>query len=170
MRGLLALSRGIDAINHFIGYHIRWLVLAAVAVSAANAVIRKAFDISSNAWLELQWYLFGMVFLLAAAYVLQKDAHVRIDAVSHYFPEHVRNWIDLLGHIFFLLPLCILMVWLGVPYFWEALQDGEISQNAGGLIVWPSKLFILAGFSLLLAQALSEIIKRWAVIRGGRHD
>lgn len=170
MQGLLALSRGIDAINHFIGYHIRWLILIAVVVSAANAVIRKALDTSSNAWLELQWYLYGMVFLLAAAYVLQKNGHVRIDAVSHFFSERVRNWIDLLGHIFFLLPLCLLMVWLGVPYFWEALQNGEMSQNAGGLIVWPSKLFVLAGFALLLAQAISEIIKRWAVIRSVQHD
>jgi TRAP-type mannitol/chloroaromatic compound transport system permease small subunit len=170
MRGLLALSRGIDTINQFIGYHIRWLILVAVVVSAANAVIRKAFDTSSNAWLELQWYLFGMVFLLAAAYVLQKNAHVRIDALSQHFSERVRNWIDLLGHIFFLLPLCLLMVWLGVPYFWEALRNGEMSQNAGGLIVWPSKLFVLAGFALLLAQAVSEIIKRWAVIQGVTHD
>jgi TRAP-type mannitol/chloroaromatic compound transport system permease small subunit len=95
---------------------------------------------------------------------------VRIDAVSQHFSVRVRNWIDLLGHIFFLLPLCLLMVWLGVPYFWEALQNGEMSQNAGGLIVWPSKLFVLAGFALLLAQAVSEIIKRWAVIQGVTHD
>ena len=170
MHGLLGLSRVIDAVNRFIGYHIRWLILVAVLVSAVNAIIRKAFDTSSNAWLELQWYLFGMVFLFAAAYVLQKNAHVRIDAVSQNFSKRTRDWIDLLGHIFFLLPLCILMTWLGIPYFWEALQNGEVSQNAGGLIVWPSKLFILIGFALLLAQALSEIIKRWAVIRGVIND
>jgi TRAP-type mannitol/chloroaromatic compound transport system permease small subunit len=170
MAGLLALSQRIDAVTHFIGYHIRWLVLAAVVVSAANAIIRKAFDTSSNAWLELQWYLFGMVFLFAAAYVLQKNAHVRIDAVSQHFSQRTRDWIDLFGHIFFLLPLCLLLVWLGVPYVWEAYQNGEVSQNAGGLIVWPSKLFVLVGFALLLAQAISEIIKRVAALKGIEHD
>jgi TRAP-type mannitol/chloroaromatic compound transport system permease small subunit len=170
MQGLLKLARTIDAVNQFIGYHVRWLILAAVLVSAVNAMIRKAFDTSSNAWLELQWYLFGMVFLFAAAYVLQKNAHVRIDALSQHLPKRTRDWIDLFGHIFFLLPLCLLMVWLGVPYFWEALQNGEMSQNAGGLIVWPSKLFILIGFALLLAQAVSEIIKRLAVLQGVLDD
>lgn len=170
MADLLAISRAIDAMTRFIGYHVRWLILAAVLVSAANAAIRKAFDTSSNAWLELQWYLCGAAIMLAAAYVLQSNAHVRIDAVSQHFSKRTRDWIDLFGHIFFLMPLCILMVWLGVPYFWEALSNGEMSQNAGGLIVWPVKLIILAGFALLLAQAVSEIIKRWAALAGHTGD
>jgi TRAP-type mannitol/chloroaromatic compound transport system permease small subunit len=167
---LLRLSGAIDRLTAYIGRQVRWLILAAVIVSAVNAVIRKAFDISSNAWLELQWYLFGAVFMLAAAYVLQKNGHVRIDAVSSRFSKRTRDWIDLFGHVFFLLPLCLLMVWLGTPAFWESLKGGELSSNAGGLLVWPSKFFVLAGFALLLAQACSEIVKRWAVVRGLRHD
>ena len=169
MSGLMAFSRMVDSATGFIGYHIRWLILVAVVVSAGNAVIRKAFDTSSNAWLELQWYLFGLVFLCASAYVLQKNGHVRIDALSQYFSQRTRDWIDLFGHVFFLLPLCVLMVWLAIPYFWEALLNGEVSQNAGGLIVWPSKLFILLGFALLLAQALSEIIKSAAKLLAPKH-
>lgn len=170
MEGLLRLCSGIDRVTEVIGRQVRWLILAAVAVSAVNAIVRKTLDTSSNAWLELQGYLFGAVFMFAAAYVLQKNGHVRIDALSSHFSKRTRDWIDLFGHVFFLLPLCGLMVWLGIPYFWEALRDGEVSNNAGGLIVWPIKFFILAGFVLLLAQALSEIIKRWAVLRGLRHD
>ena len=170
MEGLLRLSAGIDRLTEFIGRQVRWLILAAVLVSAVNAIVRKTFDTSSNAWLELQGYLFGAVFMLAAAYVLQWNAHVRIDAVSSHLSKRTRDWIDLFGHVFFLLPFCLLMVWLGIPYFWDALQNGEISNNAGGLIVWPVKFFILGGFALLLAQAISEIIKRLAVIKGLRHD
>ena len=170
MEGLLRLSAGIDRLTEFIGRQVRWLILAAVLVSAVNAIVRKTFDTSSNAWLELQGYLFGVVFMFAAAYVLQKNAHVRIDAVSSHLSKRTRDWIDLFGHVFFLLPFCLLMVWLGIPYFWDALQNGEISNNAGGLIVWPVKFFILGGFALLLAQAISEIIKRLAVIKGLRHD
>jgi TRAP-type mannitol/chloroaromatic compound transport system permease small subunit len=170
MGGFLRLSRLIDGINSFIGYHIRWLILAAVVISAVNAIVRKVFDSSSNAWLELQWFLFGAVFLLAAPYVLLKNGHVRIDAVSQHFKQRTRDWIDLFGHVFFLLPLCLLMVWLGVPYFWDSLSNGESSQNAGGLIIWPSKLFILLGFVLLLAQVISEIIKSVATLRSVKHD
>ena len=170
MDRLLRLSGGIDRMTEFIGRQVRWLILAAVLVSAVNAIVRKTFDTSSNAWLELQGYLFGAVFKFAAAYVLQKDGHVRIDALSSHFSKRTRDWIDLFGHVFFLLPFCVLMVWLGIPYFWDALREGESSSNAGGLIVWPIKFFILAGFALLLAQCFSEIIKRWAVIRGLRHD
>jgi TRAP-type mannitol/chloroaromatic compound transport system permease small subunit len=170
LQELLRISGLIDRVTEFIGLQVRWLILAAVIVSAVNAIIRKAFDTSSNAWLELQWYLFGAVFMLAAAHVLQKNAHVRIDAVSSRLSKRTRDWIDLFGHIFFLLPICLLMVWLGAPFFWEALRNGEISNNAGGLLVWPTKFFVFAGFALLLAQACSEIIKRWAVIKGLRHD
>jgi TRAP-type mannitol/chloroaromatic compound transport system permease small subunit len=170
VEGLLRLSGGIDRMAEFIGRQVRWLILAAVLVSAVNAIIRKTFDTSSNAWLELQGYLFGAVFMFAAAYVLQKNAHVRIDALSSHLAKRTRDWIDLFGHVVFLLPFCFLMVWLGIPYFWEAFRDGEMSANAGGLIVWPLKFFILGGFVLLLAQALSEIIKRWAVIKGLHDD
>ena len=170
MEGLLRLSGGIDRLTEFIGRQVRWLILAAVLVSAVNAIIRKTFDTSSNAWLELQGYLFGAVFMFAAAYVLQKNAHVRIDALSSHLTKRTRDWIDLFGHVVFLLPFCFLMVWLGIPYFWESFRDGEMSANAGGLIVWPVKFFILGGSVLLLAQALSEIIKRWAVIKGLRDD
>jgi TRAP-type mannitol/chloroaromatic compound transport system permease small subunit len=138
MQHFLSISRTIDRITAFVGFHIRWLILAAVVISALNAIIRKAFDISSNAWLEMQWYLFGMVFLFAAAHVLQTQGHVRIDAVSQYFSQRTRNWIDLFGHVVFLLPLCLLMVWMGIPYFWESFQNSEMSQNAGGLACsWP---------------------------------
>jgi TRAP-type mannitol/chloroaromatic compound transport system permease small subunit len=170
VRRLLAFSGAIDRINSFIGFHARWLILVAVVVSAVNAIIRKAFDTSSNAWLELQYFLFGAVFMLAAAYVLKNNGHVRIDALSSHFSKRTRDWIDLFGHIFFLLPICLLLVWLGGPFFLESLRSGEASNNAGGLLVWPSKFFIFAGFLLLLMQAISEIIKRWAVLAGSRDD
>jgi TRAP-type mannitol/chloroaromatic compound transport system permease small subunit len=163
---LLAISRGIDRVTGFIGYYIRWLILAAVLVSALNAIIRKTFDISSNAWLELQWYLFGAVFMLAAAYVLQINGHVRIDVLSSRLSKQTRDWIDLFCHVFMLLPFAVLLMWLAWPFFIESLQNQEVSANAGGLILWPAKFFIFAGFLLLVAQALSEIIKRIAVIRG----
>jgi TRAP-type mannitol/chloroaromatic compound transport system permease small subunit len=163
---LLAVSRVIDAVTGFIGHHIRWLILAAVLVSTINAIIRKLFDISSNAWLEMQWYLYGAVFMLAAAYVLQRNGHVRIDVVSGRLAERTRQWIDLFCHILMLLPLVLVMIWLGVPFVIESYQSQEISTNAGGLIIWPSKLFILAGFVLLLFQAISEIIKRMGFLSG----
>ena len=163
---LLALSRVIDRINEFFGRNVAWLVLAAVLISAGNATIRKVFDTSSNAWLEVQWYLFGAVFMLAAGYTLRKNEHVRIDVVAGNFSKRTRDWIDLLGHIFFLLPFCIMMNYLAWPFFWRSFESGEMSSNAGGLIIWPAKLSILAGFILLTAQAISEIIKRIAIIRG----
>ena len=166
MQALLAVSRAIDAVTGFIGHHVRWLILAAVLVSAVNAIIRKAFDISSNAWLELQWYLFGAVFMLAAAYVLQRNGHVRIDVISNRVAERTRQWIDLFCHILMLLPLVLVMIWLSVPFVIESYQGNEISANAGGLIIWPSKLFVLAGFALLLLQAISEIIKRIGFLTG----
>jgi TRAP-type mannitol/chloroaromatic compound transport system permease small subunit len=163
---LLAVSRVIDAVTGFIGHHIRWLILAAVLVSAINAIIRKLFDISSNSWLELQWYLFGAVFMMAAAYVLQRNGHVRIDVVSSRLTERTRQWIDLFCHILMLLPLVLVMISLGIPFVIESYQSQEISTNAGGLIIWPSKLFVLLGFVLLLFQAISEIIKRIGFLTG----
>lgn len=170
MQSLLAVSRAIDAVTGFIGHHIRWLILAAVLVSATNAVIRKLFDVSSNAWLELQWYLFGAVFMLAAAYVLQRNGHVRIDVLSNRLSERARQWIDLFSHILMLLPLVLVMIWLGWPFVVESYQGGEISANAGGLVVWPSKLFVLLGFVLLLFQAISEIIKRIGFLTGALEE
>jgi TRAP-type mannitol/chloroaromatic compound transport system permease small subunit len=167
---LLTLSRAIDSVTAFIGYHVRWLILAAVLVSAINAIIRKAFDTSSNAWLELQWLLFGAVFMLAAAYTLQKNAHVRIDVVSNRLKKRTRDWIDLACHVLMLVPLTLIMVWLALPYAWESFTGNEQSTNAGGLAVWPAKALIFAGFTLLLLQALSEIIKRAAVLTGALDD
>lgn len=166
MSGLLAFSRFIDAVNERIGKAMTWLVLAAVLVSSINAIVRYSFNISSNAWLELQWYLFGAVVLLGAAYTLKRNEHIRIDIVSARLSPRTRNWIDIVGHVLFLAPLCILMLWLGVPFFLRSFASGEISSSAGGLIVWPAKALVPLGFALLLAQGVSELIKRVAVMRG----
>ncbi|MBO3762028.1 TRAP transporter small permease subunit [Ciceribacter sp. L1K23] len=166
MRALLLLSRVIDAINGAIGRWVSWLLLAAVLISAGNAIIRKMFDMSSNAFLELQWYLFGTVFMLASAYTLLKNEHIRIDILSNNWSRRTRNWIDLVLHIIFLVPFSFLMAWLAWPWFWNSYNIGEISSSAGGLIVWPAKAAVLVGFLLLSAQAVSEIIKRAAVLAG----
>jgi TRAP-type mannitol/chloroaromatic compound transport system permease small subunit len=170
MQALLALSRGIDAVTRFIGFHVRWLILAAVLVSSINALIRKIFDSSSNAWLEMQSLLFGIAFMCAAAYVLQKNAHVRIDVVSSRLKKRTRDWIDLFGHIFMLAPLTIILGWLAGPFFMESYISNESSNNAGGLQVWPFKLFVLVGFVLLFAQMISEVIKRIAVLTGALEE
>ena len=166
MQALLKLSSIVDRINTFIGKNVSWLILVAVLVSAGNAIIRKAFDMSSNAWLELQWYLYGTVFMLAAAYTLLLNEHIRIDVLSNNFSKRTRDWIDLICHIAFLLPFSALLTYLAIPWFYRSFKIGEISANAGGLIIWPAKLMVLLGFLLLLLQALSEIIKRYAIIRG----
>jgi TRAP-type mannitol/chloroaromatic compound transport system permease small subunit len=165
MRAALALSREIDRVNAFLGRSVMWLILLAILVSAGNAIIRKAFDISSNAWLELQWYLFGWAFLVAASYTLQRNEHIRIDIVSNALSKKTRNWIDILGHLFMLLPFTVLMVYLSWPFFFRAFQSWERSGSAGGLIIWPGRLAILAGFVLLFFQAISELIKRIAILR-----
>ena len=166
MTPLLRISAAIDAFTGFIGKAVSWLILLAVLISAGNAVVRKAFDMSSNAWLELQWYLFSAVFLLAASYTLQRNDHIRIDIVSGMLPKWVRNWIDLLGHILMLVPFVILMIYESVPFVLNSIRQQENSPNAGGLILWPVKALLLAGFLLLAIQAISEIIKRIAVMRG----
>lgn len=166
MGGLLTLSRRIDAVTAFIGRHVIWLVLAAILISSINAIIRKAFDMSSNAWLELQWYLFGAVFMLAAAYALQKNEHIRIDIVSSRLSQRARNWIDIFGHALMLLPFAALMIYESTPFVMSALRSGEMSGSAGGLIIWPARFFILAGFFLLFLQGISELIKRIAIMRG----
>ena len=170
MHFLLTISRVIDAITGAIGRWVSWLLLAAVLVSAGNAVIRKMFDISSNAWLELQWYLFGTVFMLAAAYTLLKNEHIRIDIVSSSWSKRTRDWIDLILHIIFLVPFSFLLTYLAWPWFWNSYSIGEISSSAGGLVVWPAKAAVLLGFILLSAQAISEIIKRAAIIAGQLED
>jgi TRAP-type mannitol/chloroaromatic compound transport system permease small subunit len=170
MAGLLALSRGIDRLNEFIGKWVSWSILLAVLVSAGNAVIRKAFNMSSNAWLELQWYLFGAAFLLAAAYTLKQNEHIRIDIVYGMFSRRTQHWIDLLGHIFFLMPFVLLMIYYFIPYVGLSFRSGEVSSSAGGLIIWPAKSLLLIGFSLLGLQGISEIIKKIAIMRGDLDD
>ena len=166
MRALLRLSGIIDAINTFIGRWVSWLILLAVIVSAGNASVRKAFDLSSNAWLELQWILFSAVFLLCAPWTLLENEHIRIDIVNNLLPRQLRNAIELVGHAFFLLPLAIILVVTGIPFFLNSYEVNEQSGNAGGLPQWPTKSLVMIAFALLLAQGISELIKRVAVMRG----
>ena len=166
MRGLLGLSSLIDAVNGVIGKLMGWLILAAILVSTTNAVTRKLFSISSNAWLELQWYLFGAAFMLAAAYTLRQNEHVRIDVLYGRVSDRTRQWIDLLGHLFFLMPFSLLMVNYLYPYVMSSYRSGEVSTNSGGLIIWPAKAVLLIGFILLSLQGISEIIKKIAIMRG----
>lgn len=170
MNLLLGVSRSIDRVTAFVGKAVAWLILASVLVSAGNAVIRKAFDMSSNAWLELQWYLFGAVFMLAAAWTLQKNEHVRIDIISNQLPRRARNWIDFLGHLLVLLPFSGLMIWLLVPYVLRSYETHEMSGNAGGLVIWPAKALLLGGFFLLFIQGISELIKKASVLFFGMED
>lgn len=170
MRMLLAIARVIDRLGEFIGKSASWLILVSIIVSAGNAIIRKAFDMSSNAWLELQWYLYGGAFLLAAAYTLKQNEHIRVDIVYGLFSRRVQHWIDLVGHIFFLMPFAVLMNVYLVPYVSRSVRSGEMSTNAGGLIIWPAKALLLAGFLLLALQGVSEIIKKIAVMRGRIDD
>src|SRR5215472_3944331 len=165
LRALLPASRAIDAFNSFIGRWVSWLIFAAVVVSAINAVVRKAFDMSSNAWLELQWVLFSAVFLLCASWTLRDNEHIRIDIVNNLLPRWLRNTIELIGHAFFLLPLAIVLVVTGVPFFIKSYELNEQSGNAGGLAQWPTKSLVMIAFALLLAQGISELIKRVAVMR-----
>ena len=163
---LLGVSRVIDAINFRIGKTLAWLILAAVIVSAINAVIRKLFDMSSNSWLELQWVLFGAVFLLVASWTLLDNEHIRIDIVNSTFSQKTRNIIDVIGHAFFLLPLTVVMIITGIPFVSKSMALNEQSMNAGGLPQWPAKSLVLIGFTLLFLQGISEFIKRIAVMRG----
>lgn len=162
----LGLSRLIDAANERVGQAIYWLVLVAVLVSAGNATIRYTLDTSSNAWLELQWYLFSAVFLLGAGYTLLHNEHVRIDVVFGHLAPRKRAWVDLLGGVFFLLPMAIVIMWLSWPIFVESFARSEVSSDAGGLLRWPVKLLIPIGFLLLALQGVSEIVKRVAFLRG----
>ncbi|MEH0165475.1 TRAP transporter small permease subunit [Roseateles microcysteis] len=166
MSALLKLSDLIDGLNRFIGRWVIWLILASTAISAVNAVIRKAFNYSSNAFLEVQWYLFAASFMMAAGYTLLNNEHVRIDVVVGRFSKRVQTWLDVFGFTVFLLPLCGVVLYLGVPFFLQGLRSGEMSSNAGGLIMWPVYLMIPVGFSLLLLQGISELIKRIAFLMG----
>lgn len=167
MQALLGLSRGVDRVNELIGKAVMWLILLAVLVSSGNAIIRKiAPTHASNAWLELQWVLFGAAFMGAAALVLKQNEHIRIDIFYGTRSRRTQHWIDLFGHVFFALPFVVLMAWMLVPYAWAAFQSGQASGNASGLIVWPSRAILAAGFLMLIGQALSEIIKKIAVMQG----
>ena len=166
MKKLLALSRLIDALNEFVGRSTYWLILAAVLISAGNAVIRYAFNMSSNAWLEIQWYLFSAVFLFCAGYTLLHNQHIRIDVVTGRLSKRAQAWIDIFGTIFFLLPMALTVMWLSWPIFVDAYQRNEVSTNAGGLIIWPARLMLPIGFFLLILQGCSELIKRVAFLRG----
>lgn len=166
MQSLLKMSRGIDAFTTWVGKRLAWLILLAVLVSSVNAVVRKIFDTSSNSWLELQWVLFSIVFLLCAPWTLLDNEHIRIDIVNNLLPKPVRNVIDIIGHVFFLLPLTVVMIITGIPFFLRSFEINEQSGNAGGLPQWPAKSLIMIGFAFLLAQAVSELIKRIAVMRG----
>ncbi|WP_290690918.1 MULTISPECIES: TRAP transporter small permease subunit [unclassified Haematobacter] len=166
MKALLALSGRIDRINEFFGRIGEYLVLLCALVSAFNALIRYTFHISSNGWLEIQWYMFAFIVLLGASYTLKKNEHVRVDLIYGAISDRARLWVDLFGIIVFLLPFSIYCAWLNWPVFVLSWQQGEVSQNAGGLIRWPVKLMLTAGFALLALQGISELIKRIAALRG----
>lgn len=166
MRGLLALSRLIDAATRRLGQWVAWLVVAAALISAGNAVIRKLLDTSSNAWLELQWWLYAAVFLFAAPWTLALNEHIRIDILSQRLSRSLRNAIEIVGHLFFLLPMAAIVVWTSWPFFLVSYAQNEQSPNYGGLPQWPAKLFIPLAFTVLFVQGVSELIKRVAIMRG----
>lgn len=166
MRTLLKFSKAVDWLNAQLGKYVIWLILASTVISAVNAVVRKVFDMSSNAFLEIQWYLFAASFLIAAGYTLLNGEHVKIDVVSSRLSKRAQIWIDIIGFSFFLTPMCLAILYYGVPFFLQGYRSGEISGNAGGLIRWPVYAMIPLGFSLLLLQGWSELIKRLAFLQG----
>lgn len=170
LKAFLKISALIDALNERVGSIVIWAVFASVLISAGNAISRKAFALSSNAWLEIQWYLFAAVFMLAAGYTYLKNEHVRIDVLSGRLSARGRTWIDIFGIVFFLMPWIILMLYLGTPFFHQAFVSGEMSSNAGGLIRWPAYLLIPVGVALLGLQAISELIKRIGFLTGHCED
>ncbi|MDP1955438.1 MAG: TRAP transporter small permease subunit [Polaromonas sp.] len=170
MTPLLSLSRLIDSISGWVGKATMWLILATTLISAGNAIVRKAFDISSNGLLEIQWYLFAAVFMLGAGHGFLKNSHVRIDFISSRLSARTRNWVDVVGIVVVLFPFCILLINLSWPFFLSAYNNGEMSQNAGGLIRWPVYMLVPLGFSLLMLQGLSELIKRIAFLTGKIED
>ena len=166
MNALLALSRAIDAVTERVGRIVYWLVLIVVLISATNASVRKLFNYSSNAYLEIQWYLFSVIFLFGAGYTLLRNDHVRIDIIQGRVSARAQNWIDVAGIVLFLWPMSIIIMWLSWPLFVDSFARNEVSTNAGGLIVWPARLMVPIGFALLLMQSVSELIKRIAFLRG----
>jgi TRAP-type mannitol/chloroaromatic compound transport system permease small subunit len=166
MQGLLAVSRLIDAGTRRLGQWVAWLVIAAAVISAGNAVIRKLFDLSSNAWLELQWWLFSAVFLLAAPWTLALNEHIRIDILNQRFSPRTRNIIEIVGITLFLMPMAAIVVWTSWPFFVISYEQNEQSSNFGGLVQWPAKLLIPVAFAVLFIQGVSELIKRIAIMRG----
>jgi TRAP-type mannitol/chloroaromatic compound transport system permease small subunit len=166
LQSLLKVSQGIDAFTRWTGKRLAWLIMLAVIVSTINAIVRKTFDTSSNSWLELQWVLFSIVFLLCSSWTLLDNEHIRIDIVNNVLPKTMRNIIDLVGHAVFLLPLCVVMIITGGPFFMRSVEINEQSGNAGGLPQWPAKSLIIVGFVSLFVQGVSELIKRIAVMRG----
>lgn len=166
MNHLLSLSRLIDGITERIGRAARWLILVTVLISTGNALARYAFNVSSNAWLEIQWYLFAAVFLLCAGYALKHNQHVRVDVVASRLSPRAQAWIEIFGTLFFLLPMALLILWLSWPVFVDSWRSGEVSANANGLILWPARLLVPAGFALLVLQGFAELIKRIAFLRG----
>lgn len=166
MRGFLALSRLIDAMNEAIGKAVGWLILVDVLISSGNATVRYLLDESSNAWLEAQWYLFSAVFLLCAGYTLKRNEHIRIDIVTGRLSPRTKAWIDIFGGLFFLLPVAVLIMTLSWPMFMDSFVRHEVSADAGGLLRWPAKILIPLGFLLLVLQAVSELIKRIAFLTG----
>lgn len=170
MRGLLGVSRAVDGLNNLIGRWVAWAIFGAVVISTVNALIRKIFNVSSNSWLEMQWVLFGAVFLLCCAWTLQSNEHIRIDVVSSFFSKRLKNWVDVAGHVLFLMPMCLVMMFYSWPFFFRSFNQNEQSTNAGGLPVYPAKFLVPLGFTLLFLQAISELIKRIAIIRGELAD
>ena len=166
MRALLRVSGAIDGVNERFGRIADWCVLLACLISAGNALVRYGFSFSSNAWLEIQWYLFAAMFMLGAPYTLRRNGHVRVDVIYGNLSPRLKLWVDLLGGILFLMPAVLIIGWMSWPLFYDSWQSGEVSSNAGGLIRWPVKLLLPLGFGLLALQGLSEIIKRIAALRG----
>jgi TRAP-type mannitol/chloroaromatic compound transport system permease small subunit len=166
VNALLAISRAIDAFTERVGRLVYWLILIVVLISAANATVRKAFNYSSNAYLEIQWYLFSVIFLFGAGYTLLHDDHVRIDIIQGRVSPRARNWIDVIGIVLFLWPMSLIIMWLAWPVFVDSYVRHEVSTNAGGLIIWPARLMVPVGFALLLVQSVSELIKRIAFLAG----
>lgn len=167
---LMRASRGIDALNEFIGKWIKWLILGSVLVSAGNATSRYALGMASNAWLELQWYFYAAVYMLAAAYTLKRNEHVRIDLISSRLTARTRNLIDAAGMVIFVMPVTLYICLEAIPNFWESVENMEYSQNAGGLIRWPLRMLVPLGFGLLFLQAFSELMKRIAFLKGVGED
>lgn len=166
MKALLKISQFIDSITGFIGRSIIWVILVMTLISAGNAMMRYSFNYSSNAYLEIQWYLFSFVFLMGAGYTFMKNEHVRIDIILHKLSKRAQAWVDIFGIIFFMMPMAIAIMWMSWPIFVLAFEDHEVSSNAGGLVVWPVRLMVPVGFFLLIMQGISELIKRVGFLQG----